>query len=138
MNAFKTALLAISLVVTTSAMAGDVVVVVNKGNSSAVDKALVAKIYFGESKSWSDNSPVVAYDLPEENPERANFSSELLGKSVSNMKALASRNMFSGKAVPPKELASDDEVKKNVAANKGAIGYIKASSVDDTVKVVVK
>jgi ABC-type phosphate transport system substrate-binding protein len=138
MHTFKTTLLAISLATAMSAMAGDVVVIVNKGNASAVDKALVAKIYFGESKSWGDNGPVVAYDLAEENPERASFSNEVLGKSVSNMKALASRNMFSGKAVPPKELASDDEVKKSVAANKGGIGYIKASSVDDTVKVVVK
>jgi len=35
-------------------------------------------------------------------------------------------------------MASDEDVKKAVAANKGAIGYIKASSADDTVKVVLK
>ena len=99
---------------------------------------MVSKIYFGESKSWGDVGAVVAYDLPEENPERASFSTDVLGKSVSNMKALASRNMFSGKAVPPKELPSDEEVKKSVAANKGGIGYIKAANVDDSVKVVIK
>jgi len=39
----------------------------------------------------------------------------------------------------PKALPSDDDVKKAVSANnKNAIGYINASSADETVKVVVK
>ena len=59
-----------------------------------------------------------------------------MGKNLSNMKALWAQNVFTGKAVPPKKLGTDEEVKKSVAANKGAIGYIKASSADDTVKVV--
>jgi hypothetical protein len=46
--------------------------------------------------------------------------------------------VFSGKALPPKQMGSDDEMKKFVASNKGAIGYIKASSLDDSVKAVVK
>ncbi len=138
MKTLNTTVLVLCLLVAAPAMASDVAVIVNKGNGNAVDKALVAKIYFGEAKSWSDGSAIVAYDLPEEKPERASFSTDHLGKSVSNMKALASRNMFSGKAVPPKELSSDDEVKKSVAANKAAIGYIRTSSVDDTVKVILK
>ena len=61
-----------------------------------------------------------------------------MGKSLGNMKSLWAQNVFAGKAVPPKVLPSDDEVKKTVAANKNAIGYIKASAADDTVKVIVK
>jgi ABC-type phosphate transport system substrate-binding protein len=45
--------------------------------------------------------------------------------------------VFSGKATPPKELGSAAEVKKFVAANPDAIGYIEKSAVDGSVKVVL-
>jgi len=121
-----------------TAYAGDFVVIVNKGNAAAVDKALVHKIYVGDAKSWGEGTAVAPADLPDENPVRASFSNEVLGKSVSNMKALWAQNVFSGKAVPPKQLGSDDDVKKFVSANKGGIGYIKPSSLDDSVKAVIK
>jgi hypothetical protein len=76
--------------------------------------------------------------LPEDNPVRASFSTDVLGKSVGNVKAVWAQLVFSGRALPPKQAASDDEVKKLVAANKSAIGYVKASSVDDSVKAVIK
>ncbi len=118
--------------------AGDFVVIVNKGNSAPVDKALVHKICGGEEKGGGEGTSGAPADLPDESPVRASFSNEVLGKSVSNMKALWAQNVFSGKAVPPKQLGSDDDVKKFVSANKGGIGYIKPSSLDDSVKAVIK
>ena len=120
------------------AWAGDVVVIVNKANDNTIDKALVAKIYTGESKVWGNGGSVNAYDLTEDNPARASFANEIVGKAPGSLKSLWTQNVFTGKAVPPKALPSDDEVKKAVSANKNAIGYIKASSADETVKVVVK
>jgi ABC-type phosphate transport system substrate-binding protein len=120
------------------ALAGDVVIIVNKANDNNVDKGLVVKIYLGESKSWGNGSAVAACDLPDDNPERAGFASQVVGRTPANMKALWAQNLFAGKAIPPKQYGSDDAVKKAVAANKNAIGYIKASSADDSVKVVVK
>jgi len=122
----------------TAARAGDFAVIVNKENTSPVDKETVAKIYTGELKSWKDGGPVVAIDLPENNPVRASFSTEVLGKAVGNVKALWAQMIFSGKALPPKQVASDEDVKKLVSANKGAIGYVKQSSVDDSVRVALK
>jgi ABC-type phosphate transport system substrate-binding protein len=121
-----------------ASQAGDFVVIVNKANSVAVDKATVAKIYTGELKSWGDGTPVIAYDLPEDNPARASFSTEVVGKPIPSLKALWAQMIFSGKALPPKAAPSDEEMKKLVAANKGAVGYIKPGSVDDSVKVAVR
>ena len=59
----------------------------------------------------------------------------MTGKSSAQVKAAWSRLVFSGKATPPKELASSAEVKKFVAANPDAIGYVEKSAVDATVKV---
>lgn len=120
------------------AWAADVVVIVNKANTNAADKALVVKIYTGEAKNWPEGGPVFALDQGDDNPIRADFNSSVLGKSSGNMKALWAQNIFSGKGLPPKVVDSDAEVKKVVSTNKNAIGYIKSSSVDDTVKVVVK
>lgn len=118
------------------AMAGDYVVITNKANGNAVDKEFVTKIYKGEAKVWPNGDSVVAYDLPEDNAARAAFDQEVAGKSISQMKALWGQLVFSGKAVPPKKVDSDDDVKKAVASNKGAVGYISAASADGSVKVV--
>jgi|SRR5882724_3365208 len=118
--------------------AGDFAVIVNKANPIAVDKATVARMFTGDKKSWEDGTAVAAVDLPEDNATRSAFSSEVLGKSVANVKAFWAQLIFSGKGLPPKALASDDDVKKFVSGNKGGIGYVKASAVDDSVKVVAK
>jgi ABC-type phosphate transport system substrate-binding protein len=119
-------------------VASDVVVIVNKGNDNQVDRSFVVKVYTGEAKTWSNGGAITALDLPEDSPVRVSFTSRVLGKSVSSMKSLWTEYVFSGKATPPKQLGSDEEVKKIVGSNKNAIGYIRASSLDDTVKAVIK
>jgi len=127
-----------ALVFSFSASAADYIVIANKGNAVAADKAAVAKMFTGEMKSWGDGTPVVPADLAEDNPIRSSFSTEVLGKSVANMKAFWAQNVFSGKSLPPKQFANDEDVKKFVSATKGAIGYIKSSSLDDSIRVVIK
>lgn len=53
-------------------------------------------------------------------------------------KAYWSKMIFSGKAVPPKELANDAAVKAHVKANPDAVGYIDAASVDGSIKVLLR
>jgi hypothetical protein len=45
---------------------------------------------------------------------------------------------FTGSGLPPKELPDDAAVKKAVAADPKAVGYISKSNVDSTVKVVLE
>lgn len=128
--------LMMGMLLATPAMAGDYVIIVNKANGNAVDKDFVAKIYKGEAKAWPSGDSVTAYDLPEDNASRGAFDQEVAGKSVSQMKALWGQLVFSGKAVPPKKMDSDDDMKKAVASNKGAVGYISSASADGSVKVI--
>jgi len=120
------------------AFADGVVVIVNKANANTVDQALVSKIYKGDIKTWPAGGAIAAYDLPEDNLLREDFDSGIVGKSETSLKALWSQNVFSGKAAPPHVAGSDDEVKKAVAANKNAIGYIQSRSLDDSVKAVIR
>ena len=52
------------------------------------------------------------------------------------LKAQWARQIFTGGAKPPKEMASDDEILKFVANTPGAIAYMDSSKVNKTVKVI--
>lgn len=121
----------------TAVQAADIAVIVNKNNGNDVSREMVEKIYKGELTLWPGGGAVVPYDLADSSPERAAFTSQLLGKTVAAMKAVWSIKLFSGKGTPPKMLDSDEEVRNAVANNKNAIGYVKASSANGSVKVVL-
>lgn len=121
------------------ACANDVVVIGNKDNAATdVDKAFVAKAFTGDARSWPGGGAMVLIDQAEDSAARTAFYGKVVGKSAGNVKAMWAQLVFSGKAVPPKVIDGDAEVKKAVAANKNAIGYISAGAVDDSVKVLVK
>jgi ABC-type phosphate transport system substrate-binding protein len=120
------------------AFAGGVVVIVNKANNNAVDKNLVVQIYNGQFKQWPSGGAVESLVLPDDNPMTKSFCEDVLGRKVAHMKLKWSQMMFSGQALPPKQIASDEDVKKEVSNNVSAIGFIQASSLDDSVKAVIK
>lgn len=128
----------IGLSLSASVWAGGVAVIVNKDNDHAINKELITKIYTGKDREWSNGDKILLLDLPENSPTRVSFSNDIMGQSVSSLKFTWAQMMFSGVAVPPKVVQSDAEVKKYVTENKNAIGYIKASSLDDSVKAVIK
>lgn len=109
--------------------AADVVVI---GNPSAapLTKDQVADIFLGKSQSS------VPVDQVESAPIRGEFYKKATGRDQAQIKALWSRLVFSGKAQPPKEVADSAAVKKAVAADPKAVGYIEKSAVDGTVKVL--
>jgi ABC-type phosphate transport system substrate-binding protein len=130
------AALLMAAALTTAAAAEEVAVIVHKSNANAVDRALVVKLYTGAARSWPDGSPAFVLDQAEDSPVRADFYADVIGKSAAAMKAIWAQNIFSGRGLPPKLVNPDAEMKKLVSANRNAIGYIKASSVDDSVRVV--
>ena len=109
----------------------DVVVVVHPGAPEAsMSREEVAQYFLGKSGALA---PI---DQPENAPNRAEFYRKVADKDLSQMKALWSKLIFTGRATMPREAASSADVKKAVAANPRAIGYIDRSAVDATVKVV--
>ena len=54
------------------------------------------------------------------------------------MRAIWLQNIFSGNGLPPKIASPDAAVKLLVVNNRNAIGYILASQVDSTVRVIAK
>ena len=129
-NMIRSLILAATLGAALPALA-EVVVVVHPGAPQAsMTKEEVAQYFLGKS------SALTPVDQPESAQVRAEFYKKVADKDLSQAKALWSKLVFTGKATMPKELAGSAEVKRAVAANPKAIGYIEKSAVDATVKVV--
>lgn len=115
-----------------------VAVVVNpKSAAAAMTADQVAGIFLGKTSTLPSGATAAAADQAEGSAVREQFYAKVAGKQAAQVKAAWSRLVFSGKATPPKELGSSAEVKKFVAANPDAIGYIEKSAVDGSVKVVL-
>lgn len=116
----------------------EVAVIVHPSNNNALDEASVSKIFLGREKSFADGTSVVPLSLTDSAPASDTFNDTVLKKSSSQLKAYWSKLVFTGKGTPPKEIASDSEMLKLVAANPSIVGYIDASKVDASVKVAFK
>lgn len=110
----------------------ETVVIVNKANpATRMFSEQAAQFFLGKSTMFT---PV---DQAESAPIRADFYHKVADKDPAQVKAIWSKLVFTGKASPPKEYANSAEVKKAVASDPKAIGYIDKSAVDDTVKVIL-
>jgi ABC-type phosphate transport system substrate-binding protein len=116
----------------------DVLVVVSaKSSVSRLSASQVAKIFLAKSNSFPDGSPAVPLDQPEGSAIRNEFYLKVTGKDAAQLKAYWAKIIFSGDGQPPRLLNGDEAVKRAVARDENAIGYINRSALDDSVKVVL-
>ena len=113
------------------------VVVGAKSGASAMTAAQAADLFLGKSDQVAGLGTALLLDHPEGDAVRDQFYTKVTGKSSAQVKAAWSRLVFSGKATPPKELSNSADVKKMVATNPNAVGYIEKGAVDGTVKVLL-
>lgn len=121
----------VALLLSASLAQAELAVIVNPQNPVAKLSADEAAQYFlGKSKT------LTPLDYTDGTGPRSAFYSRVLQKDPSQVKAIWTKLVFTGKGVAPRELPSVAEMKKAVAANPNAIGYVDKSAVDDSVKVV--
>lgn len=138
LNSKSRVLVALLLCGLSSWAAAQTAVIVNpKSPLSALTPEQAAALFLGKSSTLPSGGTVALADLPDSSSVREQFYSKAAGKTGAQVKAAWSRLTFSGKATPPKELPSAADVKKYVASNVDAIGYIEKSAVDASVKVVL-
>lgn len=114
-----------------SSAQAEVAVVVNPNAAeTSLTKEQVARYFLGKADAFA---PV---DQPESAAIRSEFYQKVANKDLAQTRVLWAKLVFTGKAMPPREVAGNAEVKKAVAANPKAIGYIDKSAVDATVKVI--
>lgn len=110
--------------------ASELVVIVNPA-ATAPTQEQVADIYLGKSQAFT---PI---DQPESSSAYADFYKKATGREVAQVKATWSRIIFTGKGQAPKSLPDSAAVKKAVASDPKAIGYIEKSAIDGSVKPAV-
>jgi ABC-type phosphate transport system substrate-binding protein len=118
----------------------EVNIIVNKMNS--VDDLSLTdakKVFMGDKSTWPSGKRVTILMLAQGLPERAVVLREIYKLPEDGYEQYFTQAAFAGKvSAPPKDVASAAQMKQAVAANPGAIGYVKKEDIDDTVKAVLK
>lgn len=114
-----------------------VVIVSNKNPLSTLRTEQVADLFLGQSGNFPDGAEAVPIDQAVGSSIRDAFYAKVTGKSPSLMKAYWSKLIFTGRALPPKEVPDSMTMKKMVAENPHLIGYIDKSALDASVKAVL-
>ncbi len=115
----------------------EVAVVVNLG--VVVDEVTqddIANVFLKRVKNLPNGIQLTPIDQKDSLQLKQEFYLKVTGKNPNQLNAYWSRLVFTGKGAPPQTVRNDDEVIRAVRANPELIGYIDASKVDETVKVL--
>lgn len=120
--------------------AGGLAAVVAKDSKapSKLSTEELSAIFLGTAKSFPNGEKVVPVDQKPGTDPYTGFYQRVAGKTDAQMKAYWSRIIFTGKGQPPQDVGDGAAVKKLVAANPNMVGYIEASLVDASVRVIAE
>lgn len=113
-------------------------IIVNQSNSVenfSLDE--LRKIFLGERAHWPNGRRITLVMLDASQPERKVVLRDIYGMSEKDFNNHFIQGVFTGAVfVSPKTLATSADVRKFVFNVPGAIGYVRASDVDSSVKVL--
>ena len=113
-------------------------IIVNQTNP--VDNFSLAelrKIFLGERSHWPNGRRITLVMMDPAQPERKVILREVYGMNEKDLSQHFIQGVFTGAVfVSPKTLATPSDVLKFVFNVPGAIGYLRASDVDTSVKVL--
>lgn len=109
-------------------------IVANKQmQGSSINVAALKGIYLREVRNWGNGGgEIIPVDLSSAN----NFYQNLFGKSYVQMQAYWLNMRIKYSVELPVSKKDAESVKQFIAENKGAIGFLKNSDIDDRVKVL--
>ena len=115
----------------------EILVVVNKENETTeLTRSQIVDLYMGRYQNFPNGEAAFPLDHPPDSEIRSDFYRKMVNKSVAEVNAYWARLLFSGRASPPRVFSDSAAVIKAVSENRGAIGYIERSDLDDSIKVV--
>ncbi len=112
-------------------------VIANPENpTTELSRTQVSRFLLKKSPRWADGTPTRPVDQGDEQAVREAFTREIHGRSVASVRHFWQRQVFSGKGLPPPEVAGDEDVLEFVKGHPGAIGYVSPGVPLDGVKVL--
>ncbi len=118
------------------ALAEDLVVIVNAARDTRLTVGQVAQIYLKQRRFWDDGEVIVPVNRDSGSAAREAFVRRVLGEGAQQLVVYWNRQYFQG-VLPPATLASDEAVKRFVAGEPLAIGYVHPRAVDASVRVIL-
>ena len=112
------------------------VIVTASSPVSSITKNELSRLFLKKKSEWADGQEVQLVDQAANSSVRASFSQAIHGKKVSAVKSYWQQMIFSGRGVPPREVASDATVLEFVKLTPNAIGYVSSKSSVNGVKVL--
>jgi ABC-type phosphate transport system substrate-binding protein len=134
-HAFLIALL-LTLLLTGTAVAERLAIIVNVDRVVELDLEAIAQIYLKHRRFWAGGDPIVPVNREAGSPSRERFTRRVLHSDAAKLGIYWNRQYFQG-VLPPATLASDQAILRFVARDRRAIGYVNASVVDSSVRVVM-
>ncbi len=103
---------------------------------SEITKSELSRV-FQKRSNRIQGTAVVPVDLGRDSAVRESFSQAVHGRSASAIESFWQQQVFSGREVPPDQMASDAAVLAFVNSTPGAIGYVSSgASVSGGAKVL--
>lgn len=116
----------------------EVVVIVNpKTPENSLSSQDTAMIFLGRKSVLGKGTRITPVDQNEGSTLRDAFYQKVADKNPGQMKAYWSTMIFTGRGTPPAAAVDSMEVRNIVASMPGTMGYIDATEVDDSVKVIL-
>jgi len=114
---------------------GDYSVIVHPSNSvGAMSRAQLSDLFLRRATRWGNGQRVLPVNLVAQSSLREAFSQTINRKSVAAERAYWQRQIFTGRGVPPVEVASEEDVLAYVAKNPGAVGYVSRGRITAEVR----
>lgn len=114
----------------------EVVVVVHPDNQATITKQTVKRLFLGKETAFPNGKAATIVQQPATNQQRAEFDSDVLGRSSAQVSAMWAKLVFTGRGIAPQEFDSDAKVIEFIQSDENAIGYIDSASVTGDVSVV--
>lgn len=128
----------LALSLSCAAAVADVVAIVSaKSPLTELSKTQVANLFLGNASMLVLGEPVIPIDLAAGTPLRDEFYASYATRSPAQIRAHWSKLIFTGRGQPPREAASSSELKKMIADNPRAIGYLDPRLIDASVRAVI-
>jgi hypothetical protein len=118
------------------ALGEGLVVVVHPEREASVDLAELSQIYLRKRRFWSDGAAILPINREAGSDIRSVFERAVFGAEQRRLPVYWNREYFRG-VLPPPTLASGAAVKRFVAGERRAIGYLRSSEVDGSVRAVL-
>jgi ABC-type phosphate transport system substrate-binding protein len=90
----------------------------------SVEPESLRDFYLKKITTWNNGDAVLPIDLTAKTAIYGRFARDVIGKAPAQLRAYWSRQVFSGKGVPPPMSSSSAAVIEHVLEHRGAVGYV--------------